>query len=221
MGTLKKVIAEIELDKLFNVFNSKFFNDEIKKPIIAVQTNGRDKLVMGWCTTKKCWSDKDKGEEYYEITICAEYLFRDIKEICATLLHEMVHLHNVQNGVKDVSRGETYHNKRFKENAEKCGLSISYNKRIGWSVTKLNDEGVRLVSSLNIDENAFTLIRKSNLIDLLPPTGGIEGIDDMPTEPKPKQSYRKYICPKCKIIVRATKDVNVVCGDCCITLMKT
>ena len=31
---------------------------------------------------------------------------------------------------------------------------------------------------------------------------------------KPKSNSRKYVCPKCKTIIRATRAVNVVCGDC-------
>jgi len=27
-------------------------------------------------------------------------------------------------------------------------------------------------------------------------------------------SVRKYVCPDCEVSVRATKAVNVVCGDC-------
>ncbi|WP_373845435.1 hypothetical protein [Clostridium sp.] len=38
----------------------------------------------------------------------------------------------------------------------------------------------------------------------------VEGGD----EEEPKQSMRKYICPGCGTIIRATKDVNVQCADC-------
>ena len=41
-----------------------------------------------------------------------------------------------ERGVKDTSRGGTYHNKRFKAEAERRGLLIGYDSRIGWSVTK-------------------------------------------------------------------------------------
>lgn len=215
MATLKKVIAEIELDKLFNVFNTKYFHDDVKKPIIAVQTNGKNSRVMGWCTTNKCWSDKEKNENYYEITICAEYLFRGIEEICSTLLHEMVHLYNLQHDIKDTSRGNVYHNKKFKESAEKCGLSISYNNSIGWSVTELNNDGRKFVKSLDIDENAFTLSRQLNCFDAGSGNGsGSDGSTSTPPATKPTQSSRKYVCPVCGTIVRATKEVNIVCGDC-------
>ena len=31
---------------------------------------------------------------------------------------------------------------------------------------------------------------------------------------KTKQSSRKYVCPVCGCIIRATKEVHVICGDC-------
>lgn len=34
------------------------------------------------------------------------------------------------------------------------------------------------------------------------------------TEPPKRSSTRKYVCPCCKNSVRATKAVNLICGDC-------
>ena len=36
----------------------------------------------------------------------------------------------------------------------------------------------------------------------------------LPGECKAKQSARKYVCPGCGRVIRATKEVNVICGDC-------
>lgn len=36
----------------------------------------------------------------------------------------------------------------------------------------------------------------------------------IPGAAKTKQSTRKYVCPMCGTIIRATKEVHVVCGDC-------
>lgn len=117
------------------------------------------------------------------------------------LLHEMVHLYNLQNDIKDTSRGNGYHNKRFKEEAEKRSLNISCSPKIGWSDTKLNDEARQLVAD-KANATAFTLSRARAVDD-----------GDMPA-PKPKSSTRKYICPVCGAIIRSTKEVNVICGDC-------
>ena len=80
------------LEELFDTFNAHLFNNELEKPVITVSPDSTSG-AYGWCTTQKIWKSSD--EEFYEINICAEHLNRDIKEICGTLIHEMVHLDNV------------------------------------------------------------------------------------------------------------------------------
>ena len=48
-----------------------------------------------------------KDDGFYEINICAEHLARPFEQVAETLLHEMVHLYNLQIGVQDTSRGGT------------------------------------------------------------------------------------------------------------------
>ena len=36
-----------------------------------------------------------------------------------------------------------------------------------------------------------------------------------------KSSSRRYVCPCCGMIIRATKQVNVICGDCMTKLIET
>lgn len=206
-----------ELNRVFDIFNKHYYNNEIEKPVIAVQTNGKDSGTMGWCTCNKVWKDDEKNQFYYEITICSEYLFRDIQEICATLLHEMVHLYCNEKNIKNTSRGHTYHNKRFKEIAEQHGLVVQYDKRIGWSMTSLSDETKSFVEA-NVKKDVFTLTRghhKMRTSTGISEDGEDQGEIEAPEEPeKPKQSMRKYVCPSCGTIIRATKDVNVKCADC-------
>lgn len=49
--------------------------------------------------------------------------------------HEMVHLYCREHGIKEVSRGGSYHNKRFKEIAEAHGLTCVQCGRHGWNTT--------------------------------------------------------------------------------------
>ncbi|MFD1901298.1 hypothetical protein GQR36_17205 [Enterococcus termitis] len=98
----------------------------------------------------------------YEINLGAETLNRKIENIIATLVHEMVHQYCAENSIKDTSRGNTYHNKRFKEESEKRGLLISYEPRIGWSVTEPTKELIDYVRSNNIYEK-ISMYRKTTL----------------------------------------------------------
>lgn len=128
--------------------------------------------------------------------MCAEHLNRSFSEICSTLLHEMVHLWNLQNGVQDTSRNGSYHNKKFKETAEQHGLIIDKDEKYGWTRTSLNKEAEVYINSLNDD--GFSLYRKK-MVNV---------------RSSSKQSTRKYVCPICGSIIRATKEVRVMCCDC-------
>lgn len=202
--TTKKSLGSIvaALESLFQQFNLKYFAGELEMPVIAVSpdtTSG----AYGWCTTWKAWKSKDdesKDGGFYEINMCAEHLTRPFEEVCGTLLHEMVHLDNIGKGIKDTSRGGTYHNKRFKETAEQHGLIIDRDSKYGWTITKLNDDAKAFVSTL--DGSAFQLFREK--APRLSKAGS--------------SSSRKYVCPCCGLIVRATKEVRVICGECGVEL---
>lgn len=202
-GTKKSLGSAIAaLEDLFQQFNLKFFAGNLEAPVIAVSpdtTSG----AYGWCTTWKAWKSKDdesKDGGFYEINMCAEHLTRPFEELCGTLLHEMVHLDNIAKEIKDTSRGGTYHNKKFKETAEQHGLIIDRDPKYGWTITHLNDETKAFVATL--DGSAFQLFRQKQLRLKTSGSG----------------SSRKYVCPCCGMIIRATKEVRVICGDCGVEL---
>jgi len=202
MPTLEKTLSE--LYRLFKLLNKHFYAGELQTPVIVVQSKGKNKNALGWCTTQKIWRDKDEDEgkkEYYEITITAEFLFLPIAEIIDTLLHEMIHLFNLQRGKKDCSRNNTYHNTVFKEAAISHGLEVKYNGKHGWNQTTLSEDTKKLITSIAIDEDAFRLVRADT---------------DKPRNGGRRQSSRKYMCPMCGLIIRSTKDVagKILCIDC-------
>lgn len=55
--------------------------------------------------------------------------------VAATLIHEMVHLYNIKQGIQDRSRGGTYHNKKFKGEAEKYMIRIEKHENCGRAIT--------------------------------------------------------------------------------------
>ena len=150
---LKPVIEELE--NLFSKFNARFFADKLEKPVITVSPD-HTRGAYGWCTGWKAWkAGEDEG--HYEINLCAEYLNRPFEETCGTLIHEMVHLQNLQDGVQDTSRSGTYHNKKFKETAEAHGLTVEKGEKYGWHKTALSPEALEFVQSLG--KQGFTLVR--------------------------------------------------------------
>lgn len=195
-ASLKPVIDELET--LFSKFNARFFGNKLERPVITVSPD-HTRGAFGWCTSWKAWQDEAKEGGFYEINLCAEYLNRPYEETCGTLLHEMVHLQNLQDGVQDTSRSGTYHNRKFKDAAEAHGLTCEKGEKYGWHKTALNPEALEFVQSLG--KQGFTLVRPKPL--------GLKG-----SSKGGGSSSRKYVCPCCGIIIRATKEVHVICAEC-------
>ena len=188
--------AQLALMNAFNSINEHFFGNTLEKVIITLK-EGAKKNAYGWIETVKNW--QQGNTERHEINISADYLDRPINDIIATLMHEMCHLYNIELGIKDTSRANIYHNKKFKEAAETHGLVTQFNEHIGYSHTELTESTAEWVKN-NIPIEGFRLYKKRIIADA--------------KAPKPKQSSRKYICPCCGLIVRATKECNIICADC-------
>lgn len=183
------------LEDLFNTFNAHLFNSEINAPVITISpdtTSG----AYGWCTTKKIWRSSE--EEYYEINICAEHLNRPFHEVCATLIHEMVHLHNLEHNISDTSANGRYHNKKFKETAEAHGLVIAKDPRYGWTLTKLQDTTAAWIKE-NIDHPGFDLARAKKT-----KTAGTTQ----------RSKYHYYMCPCCGVKFYSVHQINATCDEC-------
>lgn len=200
------------LEKLFRTLNTRYFGGTIEEPVITIQSTPR---AYGHVTVSRTWR-KGNDELRRELNIAAGTLDRPIKEIVATLLHEMVHLMNLQNGVQDCSRGGTYHNKQFKVAAEACDLRIDYDPRIGWSVTSPTEALIDFIISEGWED--IRMSREDGCISRTPGRGSPDRTPTTPTTPK-KSSTRKYSCPNCKMSVRATREVNILCGDCMVKMM--
>lgn len=193
--SLKPVIEELE--SLFSKFNKAFFEGKLEKPVITVSPD-HTRGAYGWCTGWKAWQDGTKEGGYYEINLCAEYLNRPFEETCSTMIHEMVHLLNLQDGVQDTSRSGMYHNRKFKETAEAHGLTVEKGSKYGWHITTLTPATLTFVQSLN--KQGFSLVRPK--------------INAMKGAKSSGSSSRKYVCPGCGLIIRATKEVHVICAEC-------
>lgn len=199
------------LDKIFNLLNETYFENALSKPVITIQSTPR---AYGHITCGKVWTSEE--EHRHELNIGAGTLNRNIEEIVATMLHEMVHLYNIQQNVQDCSRGGAYHNKRFKEEAEKRDLKIDHHPTYGWTITTPTDSLVEWCITHELAEIKVT--RHDGGFAFVPPTGKKTGDPTPPTATgtttKKPSSTRKYICPHCGASVRATKDISIICGKC-------
>ena len=183
---------------MFDLFSKHFYEGELSRPAITVSPDG-GRGAYGWCSINEIWNAS--GEKYREINLCAEYLDRPIFELAATLLHEMAHLYNLVHGIQDVSNNGYYHNQKFKATAEAHGLHIEKHAKYGWTVTTLAPEAEAWIRE-TLGEDKINASR-------LPVEGTTKG-----GSKKSINRSIKYVCPCCGTIIRATREVNVICGDC-------
>ena len=196
------------LNKIFDLLNTEFFESALSRPTITIQST--PKAYGHFSLREDTWVSKIGGT--HEINIGAGTLARPIEEVVATLLHEMIHYYNYENGVQDCSRGNTYHNKRFKEAAENRGLIVNHSDKYGWSHTSPTEELIDFV--INNDLTDILLNRNEFTGFQIGGTGTHNGTHGGVTPPPKTSSTRKYICPCCKMSVRATRIVRIACIDC-------
>lgn len=135
-----------EIEKIFNTFNKLYFDDLLPPPMITYNNSLYGSLNKNAVTKNgSCYS--------YELILPINILNKDIDEIAACVLHNMIHEYDYIYEKKMASRGDTYHNKRFKNFAEKCGLTCECSsEKYGWT-THTNDEFKTMCIELGFDKN--------------------------------------------------------------------
>lgn len=204
--TTKMSRAVSQLEHIYNSLNYDFFDGALPTPIITVQSKPG---TMGHCSVAKVWQRKD--DKTYELNVAAEVLNYPIEETLDTMLHEMVHLYCRENDIKEVSRGGRYHNGKFKEEAERRGLECYQCGAAGWN-TRPSDRLVEYAltkgwNEIRIGRNTLPPAMRTGASGTAQPGAATPG-------GKRPSSTRKLICPRCGQSVRATKKVNILCGDC-------
>ena len=195
-----KNLSEVQktLEVVAEKINKALFKGEITPYIITIQTQGRRKNTVGWASIESYWMKKgSKGKVgYQELNICAEYL-SDTEGVYETLVHELVHIWNAQNNIRDFSKSGV-HNKKFKSKAEEVGLKVEKLDSKGWAYTSLEKNGVaeKLLKKLKLKKDIFTVSRMKM------------GSGKAKAEPKMK----KWECG-CTI-VRCAVDLVAVCQEC-------
>lgn len=205
----KNLIPVIEeLHKAFDCLNKAFYGGSLPPVIITIQSKGK-RDALGWFTVGKVWSDGT--QEMHEINISAEYAGRDFMDIMKTMHHEMIHLYCAVNDIKDCSRGGTYHNTKFKIASEQHGFYYeedAYDKKHGWTFSKLTDRTIEIIKGFGLDESVFSLKRYD-----FSASGDGENKDK-------KSNIIKWVCG-CGNIVRTSKDgLRMMCLDCETMFMK-
>lgn len=193
MNSIRPILEALE--ESHKLLNAKLFGGSLKtQPVITIQTRGR-KSVFGWYG---CDHWKNTVSTPAELNIVAEELHRKPEDILETLLHEMVHQLASESKIKDCSRNGRYHNKKFKELAEKHGLlTVEKSKALGWGITKLAPDGVVVVDSIK------SKVAEALTVSRIPPIPG-----------KSKNKMLLYMCD-CGFKIRCGKStLEATCNLC-------
>jgi len=207
------------LNKLYDMANAEFFGGELERPVITIQSTPK---AYGHFTLYDAWTVNGNGIR--EINIGAGSLARPIENVIATLLHEMCHQYNALHGIKDVSRGGTYHNKCFRQCGEAHGLTILRSEQYGWTITEPSEKLIDWI--LENDLVDIPMCRNEEYSVFIGGIGGNSGSggrpdgNDSEDPPTRKTSYRKHTCPACGLIARTTKDAKLICGDCEVEMVR-
>ena len=209
--TVKTSRAAGQLEKMFRVLNQHSVEGKLPEPIVSLK---KTPSAYGHITCAKVW--QAGVESKYEINISSATLNRPIEDTTATLLHEMVHEHCLESGIKDTSNNGVYHNRRFKEQAEAHGLIVEHHEKYGWTITSPSEALLEFI----IDQG-WEAIQMGERLAWTDMTGTGNGSKapgssetGAPRPPRAKSSTRRWICPKCGTIIRSTKEVRVICADC-------
>lgn len=194
--TLRPLLNAFE--NAFSKANETFYSGALEAPVITIQ-QGAKARAYGWISVQKVWHE-EKGGEYRELNISAEYLQRGFIDVATTLLHEMVHICNLMQGVQDTARSGIRHNQRFADTANAHGL-VGYKgedyDKAGWRARMTPQTAAWAEDNLQELRDALTLNRDVNAKKV-----------------KGSTKPLKYLCPTCGSSARATKPLNIRCMDC-------
>jgi len=205
---MARVIGQIQA--MARKINEYYFNNELDLDR-CVWTVSSQPTSYGFFTPYNSYTifDKITGErEAVQISLGAETINRPIENVVATMIHEMTHYYNFMKGVKDTSRGNRYHNKFFKREAEKHGIKIDYDNTIGYSITSPTEDLIDWIIREGFEE--LRLQEKSGSMLLIGGFGTSR-----------KSNSIKLVCPLCKQIARTTNpDHKIGCFNCMIEMIE-
>ena len=133
----------------------------------------------------------------------------------------MCHEFATEQNIKDTSGGgNSYHNKRFKAIAESHGLEVAHHEKYGWTITTPGIELLEFIESQGWQD--LQMVEGVSLWDVLGtlPGGAAQPGTGAGTDGRRPSSTRKLICPCCGQSVRATRAVNILCGDCMLRMVE-
>jgi predicted SprT family Zn-dependent metalloprotease len=191
-NSIKPSIDEAER---FIIYLNKRFKLGLPNTII-VNIEETKKTVIGYFRPKENPKHyRNSKKSLNNICLSSLWLKEDPYE---TIAHEVAHFYNYKNGIRDCTINQ-YHNKHFKEVAERLLLTVEQTRTRGFAYTKPSKEFKKMLREFKPNRKAFHVFQK--------------------TVDKEKQPTRNilYMC-SCGVKIRTAKNKNksldAVCQYC-------
>lgn len=203
-----------KINKVFEIFNEAFFENELDTPVIIVGPN----LKKDYRVDRPGKWRKKKGtkvdDELIKMVIAERVFGRETKEIYVILLTAMIMQYDLEKEVEYEAKGGKwkhlinnnghYFSKRYYLMCKQMGLEVKH--------TKNGKEEV--VSGKKFDEfYEYAGIEDNFKLTYKYKEDNTDDKDNKNNKKKNNQSMRAFICPACGMIIRITKngDVDIRC----------
>lgn len=116
------------------------------------------------------------------------------KDLYINILHQMAHIRNAVNDIKDTSRNYRYHNKNWNDEVKKTGVITDHNSQVGYYTVGIEEQTVNIIRSF------FDFKKYKDIVATSEDAGS--------------KVYVTYKCPRCNRLIRAVPAVGniVICG---------
>lgn len=204
----------------YDYFNDELFGGRLPSCLITLRTHGKARAYF----SAHRFGHLERGDTTHEIAMDARHFAnRTTIEVLSTLVHEMVHLRQAEQG-KPSRNG--YHNREWARMMAEVGLVASDTgqpggKQTGQAMTHYIEPGGRyeLAASELLGSGRFVLSwadRASVEVERGGLGSGKRGRRGPSSPPAKGKSGRrtKFVCPSCSAAAWGRDSLNLVCGDC-------
>lgn len=204
MNTVEDKREYAMLQAAYDFFNAKFFDSRLPRVFFTIDWHNK-KSNGYFCPHKLV--NKEDAEAKAKASVIAlnpDYLARDVYEVLATLVHEMCHVWEFEEFIKDPYKLTSYHSKRFEKKLSECNLkAVINNKSRSSCSTVIPDDGIfKGIADEYLKTKEFLSIASTNAIKT-------------EVEKKAKAKNKtKYFCTGCETNVWGKAGLNLHCNEC-------
>jgi predicted SprT family Zn-dependent metalloprotease len=201
MNTIEDKREYAMLQSAYDFFNAKFFDSRLPKVFFTIDWH--NKKSNGYFCPHKLVNKEDTETKSTAsvIALNPDHLAREVYEILATLVHEMCHVWEFEEFIKDPYKLTSYHSKRFEKKLSECNLkAVINNKSRSSCSTVIPDDGIF-----------------KGIADEYLKTKEFLSIASIKTEGEKKAKSKnktKYVCTGCKTNIWGKAGLNLHCNEC-------